>query len=88
MKENSVGLCVVGFGVWGSGILKITVFNNSIITFLGKLEKMSCDGYTSSALMGNWFEEKQSFKQPSKLQPESRHVCPRTRPIYSNQNFS
>ncbi len=30
---------------------------------------MNCDGYSCSALMGNWFEERDAFKQPYKLQP-------------------
>jgi len=30
---------------------------------------MNCDGYSCSALMGNWFEERDAFKQPSRLRP-------------------
>ena len=30
---------------------------------------MNCDGYSCSSLMGNWFEERRAFQQPSKLNP-------------------
>lgn len=30
---------------------------------------MNCDGYSSSALMGNWVEERDAYKQPSRLRP-------------------
>lgn len=35
---------------------------------------MSCDGYTSSALMGNWYEDRQADKQNSKMKPEDKLV--------------
>ena len=35
---------------------------------------MACDGYSCSALMGNWWEQKQSYKQPTKLKPDSKIV--------------
>ena len=35
---------------------------------------MACDGYSCSALMGNWQDERQAFKQPSRLWPTQREV--------------
>lgn len=35
---------------------------------------MACDGYSCSALMGNWAEEKLSFRQPSRLFPGQREA--------------
>ena len=33
---------------------------------------MTCDGYSCSALMGNWLEERMSFKQQSRMEPNHR----------------
>ena len=35
---------------------------------------MAGDGYSCSALMGNWQEERQAFKQPSRLFPGHRKI--------------
>lgn len=36
---------------------------------------MSNDGYTNSALMGNWNEDRQLLKQKAKMFPDHREVC-------------
>jgi len=35
---------------------------------------MSCDGYNKTALMGNWYEERNAVPQPLREQPEHRQV--------------
>lgn len=48
---------------------------------------MNCDGYSCSALMGNWMEERDTFKQPHKLQPSSKiHRESNDITYVSNQN--
>lgn len=32
----------------------------------------ACDGYSCSALMGNWFEHRNTLKQASQLRPEEK----------------
>ena len=48
---------------------------------------MSCEGYTPSALMGNWFEEKGRYHQPNKMNPEARHVRIRFLPPNIKNHF-
>lgn len=48
---------------------------------------MNCDGYSCSALMGNWMEEREAFKQPHRLQPCTKiHRDTNDITYVSNQN--
>lgn len=48
---------------------------------------MNCDGYSCSALMGNWMEERTAFQQPSRLQPAKKiHRDTNDITFVSNQN--
>lgn len=43
-------------------------------------QTQSCDGYTSTSLMGNWYEDRNAVQQPQNQNRDYRKVLSLSRP--------